>query len=193
MTKTTNYSPESKQALNSPERGARQSTSTKAINFIGFQIGWFSSVLGAAHGHEWIGLIVISILVIYSLFSKEGRIENWKLIAAIGLIGTALDSILIQTGLVTYIGQWKLPLICPLWVTGLWINFALTIRSSLSWLIGRYWQSALLSAAGGLIAYLSGESLGAVQLSSDPLGLVWIGAAWAVVLPVILKVERLLK
>jgi hypothetical protein len=193
MNKTTKDSSKSKQALDLPESGSRQSTSAKVINFLGFQIGWFSSVIGAAHGYEWVGLIVISILVIYSLFSKEGRIENWKLFAAVGLIGTTLDSILIQTGLVNYVGQWKLPVICPLWVTGLWINFALTIRSSLSWLIGRYWQSALLSAAGGLIAYLSGESLGAVQLTSDPLGLVWIAVAWAAVLPIILKIERLLR
>jgi len=31
----------------------------KMINFIAFQVGWFSTVLGAAHGMPWIGVIVV--------------------------------------------------------------------------------------------------------------------------------------
>ena len=37
------------------------------INFLAFQLGWFASVLGAAHGLPWAGPVVVAMVVMLHL------------------------------------------------------------------------------------------------------------------------------
>jgi hypothetical protein len=164
---------------------------SKIINFLGFQIGWFSSVLGAAWGPEWLGPVVVAVLVALNLYFEEERRNAVWLILSTAAVGTVLDSMLVSLGILDYKGNWSAPFTCPVWAVGLWINFALTLRSSLSWLSRRYLFSAVLGAVGGPMAYISGEALGAATLAPPPVGILAVAVAWAGVLPIVLKLEDL--
>ena len=62
----------------------------KLLNFILFQIGWFSAVLGGASGRPWFGVIVICFIVLFRLSRVDSIKEELALILIIAVIlGTA--------------------------------------------------------------------------------------------------------
>jgi len=76
----------------------------------------------------------------------------------------------------------------PIWILGLWLQFATTLHFSLGWLSKRYPLAALLGLIGGPLAFLGGERLGAATFG-DPraLSLGLIALAWAIALPVLVR------
>ena len=52
----------------------------KLLNFILFQIGWFSAVLGGASGRPWFGVIVICFIVLFRLSRVDSIKEELTLI-----------------------------------------------------------------------------------------------------------------
>ena len=73
----------------------------------------------------------------------------------------------------------------PVWIAVLWAAFAATFHTSFSWLQGRYVLASVFGAIFGPLAYLGGESLGALQIGiqSRELGLVALSLEWALALP----------
>lgn len=76
----------------------------------------------------------------------------------------------------------------PIWILGLWLQFATTLHFSLGWLSKRYLLATLLGLIGGPLAFLGGERLGAAAFG-DPraLSLGVIALAWAIALPVLVR------
>jgi hypothetical protein len=73
----------------------------------------------------------------------------------------------------------------------MWINFALTLRFSMSWLLGRYFLGAAIGALGGPAAYYAGARLGAVEFETSlTTSLVVVGLVWAAALPILLYWAR---
>jgi hypothetical protein len=68
----------------------------------------------------------------------------------------------------------------------MWLLFAMTLNHSLSWLKGRYVLSFVFGALGGPLAYVAGEKLGAVEITSD-LSLVILAISWAMITPLLMK------
>ena len=79
----------------------------------------------------------------------------------------------------------------PPWLLAMWAQFATTFRFSLRTIITRPIRAALFGAAGGPIAFLAGERLGAVSLL-PPLtqGLLRLSISWAIALVVFSVVVR---
>jgi hypothetical protein len=46
-----------------------------AINFIGFQIGWFACVIGAAQGQVILAISVVALIVAYHLYRNNTYAE----------------------------------------------------------------------------------------------------------------------
>ncbi|MEK9778156.1 MAG: DUF2878 domain-containing protein, partial [Methylophilaceae bacterium] len=80
---------------------------------------------------------------------------------------------------------WPFPL-TPLWIVVMWLLFAMTLNHSLSWLKRRYVLSFVFGALGGPLAYVAGEKLGAVEITSD-LSLVILAISWAMITPLLMK------
>lgn len=69
----------------------------------------------------------------------------------------------------------------------LWLNFAMTLGASLSWLRGRYSAAALLGAAGGPVSYYAGARLGAITVA--PGGLWAIALEWLLATPLLVLIS----
>ncbi len=164
---------------------------TRILNFVLQQAGWFACVLGGAHGRPWLGSALALALAGAHLGLVRAPRSEARLLAAVALVGAALETAQIQAGLLAYSSPVPLAGLPPVWVVVLWINFATLLRFCLDWLSGRYLLAALLGAAGGPLAFLAGERLGGVAL--DPRrwpSLVGLAVVWGVAMPVLMMLAR---
>ncbi len=159
----------------------------KAWNLLGFQLGWFACVLGAAHGFAWVGPVVVGLLLALHLRLQEHPGAELRIVAAAALLGLLFDTSLAASGQVTYLGSLA-GFVSPPWILSMWINFGLTLRSSMSWLEGRPGIAPLMGAVSGPFSYFAGARLGAVELAEPswiPLALLAVG--WAIALPLLFR------
>ena len=152
-------------------------------NFVAFQATWFASVLGAGNGLPWLGPLVLALWLAAHL-STVGRSETSLLVAA-ALLGFGLDSLLVGLGAIAFPNSSFVTAPSPLWMIGLWIAFACTLKHSLAWLRPYPWLTAAFGAIGGSLAYLGGSKLGALEVSTSLQAIAVIGLMWAVVTPLL--------
>lgn len=159
-----------------------------AINFVAFQVGWLSCVLGAAKGLPWLGLAVTSVVVALHLHWAERPAAEARLVSYALLMGVVLDGSLVASELLRYqagLLPWPLP---PYWILALWALFATTPNVSMRWLHGRYLLAVLFGALGGPLSYWAGARLGAVELVSPAFAFVALAMAWAIAMPVLMAI-----
>jgi hypothetical protein len=97
-----------------------------------------------------------------------------------------VDSANLWLGVLAQNGSPRFPYLCPLWLAALWAAFGTTLRSSLSWLAGRYWLSAGLGALAGAGSYVAGAKLGAATLNPDRLySIAVLAVTWAALMPLL--------
>jgi hypothetical protein len=155
------------------------------VNLGGFQAGWFASVLGAAHGIPWLGIVVIPLVLVVHLFLSSSRKAEFLLAITAGIIGFCLDSALVGLGVFSPV-FWFFPApFSPPWMVMLWVNFVITLNVSLKRLHGRYFIASLLGAVGGPAAYYGGAALGAMTEIPDTVRLVVLAIVWAAIVPVL--------
>ncbi len=160
--------------------------SYRGLQFLLFQAFWPIAIGGAAAGRPWLGPTVLPILVLLHLRVVDRALPEVWLLAAVGLIGYAADSVLVLSGLLSFPESARLGAPSTLWMVSLWINFGIALHGSLSWLTRRYVLGSLLGAIGGPLAYFSGAKVGAAVLA-EPL---WLSLG-AVALEYILVVPLL--
>lgn len=155
------------------------------INFALFQLAWFACVLGGANGLPAAGALAVGIAAAVHLkFCAHPRVEL-QLMLAIGLIGTAWDSLVVSTGLMAYPSGTFIDGVAPYWIIAMWINFAATLNVSMNWLSGRILLAAVFGAAGGPLSYYAGYKLGGVDIPDMWLGLGVQALGWGVLMPVL--------
>jgi hypothetical protein len=154
------------------------------INIVGFYLGWFACVLGAAKGYWALGPITVLLLLVVHLKLHRPRRAELALAGIAFLLGLIADSGLTFSGIMVPQRDFMPAGFTTFWMTCMWVNFALTLNVALKCLYSRPWIAALLGLLGGPAAYYTGARLGAINIP-DPLWthLAVIGAAWAVVTP----------
>jgi hypothetical protein len=157
-------------------------------NFVAYQLAWFAVILGAAHGHAWLGTAVASLVTIAHLWIRRDPLDL-KLIGVAAVTGLVLDSALAASGQVHFASAGDLP-IAPFWMLALWISFATTLNHSLRWLMRRPAVAAMTGAVFGPLAYLAGAKLGALALPSPVVALPLLAAAWMATMTVFSLVMR---
>jgi hypothetical protein len=162
------------------------------LNFIAFQIGWFSAVLGAGHGMPWLGVAVIPLVLLFNLAITKDWKRELIIAAAAAVTGLAVDTGLIIAGIFAPVPFLMPRPFSPLWMIALWANQATTLNSCMAWLRGRYLAGALFGAIGGPLAYLSGAKLGAASIPSTR-GLLVLGITWAFAFPALLALNELVR
>jgi len=75
----------------------------------------------------------------------------------------------------------------------MWALFATTINHSMAWLKNRYFLALLLGAVFGPLAFIAGESLGAVVFLDRTMALTLLAAGWAVLMPLLLLLAQQFK
>lgn len=171
----------------SPPRPRRADGKEKApvkenlVNLALYEAGWFACVLGAARGHGGAGASVAGGLLLIHLALAKDRSGEAKLAAACGALGFVLDSAQSLAGRLSFTGPFfaSQAALAPVWALALWLQLGTTLRFSLGWLSQRYLLAAALGAAGGPVAFLAGERLGAATwgeprwLTALSLAVVW--------------------
>jgi hypothetical protein len=157
------------------------------LNVAAFQAGWFALVLGAAHGYGAWGVAFAALLVARHVVHAARPLDELALIVIAGALGGLFECVLAYSGLVGYGAAGNALALIPLWMVALWMLFATTANLSLRWLRQRTALAVLLGAAGGPLAYWGGVKLGALQLTDPVISLAAIGAGWAILLPLLLR------
>lgn len=160
------------------------------INALGFQVGWFVCIASIKYDQEIPALFFCAVMVGLHFFYSAARFHDLKL-ACIGLLlGMAIDSTLQYLSVISFYG-WALGPLSPFWLWMIWVMFALTLNSSLSFLQSKH---VFLSAIAGLIfgplSYLAGVKLGAAGFDNTLTHLATIGLIWMLVLPMLLHIAK---
>lgn len=160
------------------------------INFLAFQFGWFSCVLGAAYGYPLVGLAAVFGVVSLHLLRAPRPASEVSLLISCALTGVVFDSLLLATGWIAYPnGEW-VPGLAPYWIVAMWVLFGTTLRESMAWLQGRWVLAAMAGAAGGPLSYLAGQKLGAIEFVTPTPALLTLAVGWGVMMPMLAALAR---
>jgi len=151
-----------------------------------YQLGWWSCVLGAAHGQLLFGPVVVAGCMLIHFFCIHGVARELVLLVAATVLGIAGESLCGLSGAVSFSGGAHQGMLPPLWMAALWPSFAASLRLSLSFLQHRLRLAAVLGALGGPLAYFSGWRLGALGGPHGPWPfLAMVGCEWSLATPLL--------
>lgn len=156
------------------------------INFTAFQVGWFSSVIGAAKQMPWLGPVVLVLVLAIHLKQSHRPHFELGLIAACGIVGLFFDSLLVAFGWVAYPSGQFSALLAPYWIVTMWMLFGTTLNLSMGWLKRRAALAAVLGAIGGPASYIAGQKLGGIIFLDYVAALVALAIIWAISMPLLL-------
>lgn len=162
-------------------------------NFIGFQIGWFACVVGAAQGCPLVAVAIASIIVFLHLLRDNNLYSELCLIISAVFIGIIWESLLLASGWLAYASSEGASNLAPIWLVAMWALFATTINHSMAWLKNRYFLALLLGAVFGPLAFIAGENLGAVVFLDRTMALTLLAVGWAVLMPLLLWLAQQFK
>lgn len=156
------------------------------INFVAFQLGWFSCVLSAANGLPWLGLIVVCLVVALHLKSSDKPRHEWQLLMLAVVSGLVFDTLLVSGGLVRYPSGMLFPGMAPYWILAMWALFSTTLNVSMAWLKNSLPLASVMGAIFGPLSYLAGQRLGAIELLDTRASMIALAVIWAFVMPLLI-------
>ncbi len=158
------------------------------INFILFQLAWFSCVIGAAKGIPWLGVLIsIYVLGLHVYQAKQAK-QELLLALSVLLIGAISDQAMLSFRLIDYLNNGWSNALVPVWILALWLGFSTILNVSLRWMKGRYLIAVIFGAVGGPLAYFSAEKIGAVILHGQN-SYIALAILWAVITPLLLVIS----
>lgn len=160
------------------------------INFAVFQIGWLSSVIGAAQQMPWLGPLAAVVALLIHFRAARRPIEEIMLVLSCAAIGAAFDSVLHASGWVSYSSGLFSSVLAPYWIITMWMLFATTLNVSMRWMRGRPALAALFGLFGGPLAYITGQKLGGIELSQPVAAVIALGIGWAVMMPILIRLSE---
>jgi Protein of unknown function (DUF2878) len=162
-------------------------------NLVGYQIVWFGAIIGAGRGLWWPGVIAAAAFILLHLaFAGQNtaqRAIDTRLLAIAVLIGMLLDGAVAASGLARYAAGTLtlLPNGAPLWILAMWASFALTLRHSMTFLLGRPAVALLFGAIGGPLAYLGAARGWQAIAFAEPrwMALLALSIGWGLAIPLL--------
>ncbi|MEO5739108.1 MAG: DUF2878 domain-containing protein [Vicinamibacterales bacterium] len=157
--------------------------SASLIHYALYQAGWFACILGAAAQRPWLGVLIAVILIGAHLAMTTERSIEIRLVLVAAAVGLFVETLQIAMGTYRVASGSVSDALPPPWLLAMWAQFATTFRFSLRRVISRPSSAALFGAAGGPIAFLAGERLGAVTLLPPlAVGLLRLSIGWTLAL-----------
>ncbi len=154
-----------------------------AFNLLVFNVTWLLCVVGR---ENWLWLSTSLLLGYTALLLYSRRVSATVLLPTV-LIGCSVDAVLQFFGLMAF----TTPHLFPIWLSLLWLNFAIAMNLSLRWLEQCFWCAAIGGSIAFPLNYAVGERLGAVAFTAPyPLVLGTLAALWAFGLPLLYQVRR---
>lgn len=153
---------------------------SRLLNFAWYQTLWFTAVVG---GTECLWVLAL-LLLVHLLWIECWRSELFLMLAC-ALCGAVADSLLAEAGFYRFESTPHI-LPVPLWLLGIWMGFAGTLRFSMRWLSSRPLIMASLSAVGAPLTYFAAARLGAVTfVQGTELTALAIALTWLVLTPLL--------
>ena len=162
------------------------------VNFIGFQVGWFACVLGAANDKELLGMIIALGIVIYHVVAQADSINELKLVLVAVVIGLFWETWVLSLNILHYPSHPEASFWAPHWLIMMWALFATTINLSMGWLKSRWVLALLMGAIFGPLAFIGGEKLGAVVFLDSTLSIITLSVGWGLLMPLLLWIAELI-
>ena len=160
------------------------------VNFIGFQVGWFACVLGAANDKEFLGMIIALGVIIYHVINQGDSRKELKLILVALAIGLLWETWVLNLDILRYPSHPDALFWAPTWLIMMWALFATTINLSMGWLKGRWVLSVFMGAVFGPLAFIGGEKLGAVVFLDSTLSIITLSVGWGLLMPLLLWIAE---
>ena len=160
------------------------------VNFIGFQVGWFACVLGAANDKELLGMIIALGIVIYHVVNQGDSRKELKLVLAATVIGLLWETWVLNLNILRYPSHPEALFWAPTWLIMMWALFATTINLSMGWLKGRWVLAVFMGAIFGPLAFVAGEKLGAVVFLDSTLSMITLAIGWGLLMPLLLWIAE---
>ena len=160
------------------------------VNFIGFQVGWFACVLGAANDKELLGMIIALGVIIYHVVTQGDLRKELKLILVALAIGLLWETWVLNLDILRYPSHPEALFWAPNWLIMMWALFATTINLSMRWLKGRWILALFMGAVFGPLAFIGGERLGAVVFLDSTLSIITLSVGWGLLMPLLLWIAE---
>jgi len=160
------------------------------VNFIGFQVGWFACVLGAANDKEFLGMIIALGVIIYHVINQGDSRKELKLILVALAIGLLWETWVLNLDILRYPSHPESLFWAPSWLVMMWALFATTINLSMGWLKGRWILALFMGAIFGPLAFIGGERLGAVVFLDSTLTMITLSIGWGLLMPLLLWIAE---
>ncbi len=160
------------------------------VNFAAFQVGWFSSVIGAAKQMPWLGPLALIVVLALHLRQARRPYAELALITACGMIGIFFDSLLVVFGWVSYPSGQFSEFLAPYWIVTMWMLFGTTLNLSMQWLKGRPLLAATFGAFGGPASYIAGQKLGGIVFVDYASAVIALAIGWAIFMPLLLTMAQ---
>jgi len=158
------------------------------INFLLFQVAWFSCVIGAGQGLPWLGIVVTATVLTWHFYqAKQFTSEALLMLTALA-IGATFDQAMLSLGFINYINNGWDEAFVPIWILALWLAFASTLNVSLRWMRTKHLITVAFGAIGGPLAYLGAEKLGAIILHGAQ-SYIPLSIGWAIITPLLVIVS----
>jgi hypothetical protein len=154
------------------------------INLTAFKVSWVSSVAGAAAGWPIVGPLCVAGAAALHLRRSRLPRRELALLATVGVLGFAFDSLLLSTGWISFPGHTGN--LAPYWMVGIWVLFATTLNVAFRWMRPRLPLAALLGGISGPLSYWSGSKTGALTLAEPTSALIALSIGWALVMPLLI-------
>ena len=126
-----------------------------ALRFGLSQVGWFACILGAAHGHLWLGPVTVAGLSALFVWSTPPHGRSLARLVAVALVGVLTDSLLVAADALVFPDAVQLAPALPgppLWMVALWVGFGTTLGGVLRALRTRLLLAALVGASSACSA-----------------------------------------
>ena len=159
---------------------------SRLLNFALYQLLWFTAILGGAPA-----VPVLALILVLHLSLAPNRAAELALMLGAAFLGLVFDGLLATVGFYAF-ADVPDPLPIPLWLVGIWMGFAATLRFSMAFMVARPRLMTVAAAAFAPVTYFGAERLGAVEfaLGAAPTAVV-IALSWWVLTPILLRVEIL--
>ncbi|CAM3653134.1 DUF2878 domain-containing protein [Polynucleobacter arcticus] len=157
----------------------------KFWNFVFFQAGWFSCIIGAANNQVFWPVIGTLLYLAIHIWRSEHPKFELKLILKALIFGVCTDTLIANLGFLHFQDAWPSPYLSPFWMWTLWALVASTINGSLSWLRSKPLLGALLGAISGPLSYEAGIRMGAGSWGEHGQlgGLLFLAIVWGAAIP----------
>lgn len=162
------------------------------INIIGFQISWWTCILGATSSFKYLGPLVMMVFIAsYFYFYLEDKKEIYLLLF-FGAFGTVIDSLFINYASFVYEGSYsEYSVIAPAWITAMWCGFAGTVNHSMTWFKDKWILCTVLGAIFGPLSYLTGAKFGAISFLADSSShIIILAIVWGISMPLIFLINK---